>query len=147
MNGDDSPFSSTQTVPKQAGKSKKPWVFIGIGIISVIVISGLIKGIGRFTDDNYRTLDVFPSSDFLENHESLVGNRFRLNGTVDAELGTETGRGKLVSFRDDKSQKVIPVMIPSATLPGYPLGKDQRYKIEVEVTSGGMLYAKNLSKE
>lgn len=143
----DTPFAGRQTTlgsPRRVGRSVLAVVSIA-GALFVVI--GVLWASGKGSNDRYRTLEAFPAADFFENHESLSGGTFKLSATVDAELGTEEGRGRLVTFRDTQSKKVLPVMIPSGVMPGHALSKSQRYKMVIEVNRRGVLTAIHLEKE
>ena len=112
-----------------------------VAFVGILILRSVKSG------DKFRTLEAFPTVDFMENYETLLGGRFHLNATVDAELGTEPDRGKLVVLRDSRSKKVIPVLIPTDVMPNYALSKSQRYNLVVEVSRSGILDAVELEKE
>lgn len=143
----NTPFAERQAVLPEAKRHNKP-LYFGIGVLCVmLLLVGVYVGRGEKPGDKFRTLESFPTADFLENYEMLLGNRFKLNATVDAELGTHEAKGKLVVFRDSQSKKVVPVLIPSAVVPNYVLSKSQKYNLIIEVTKSGILNAINLEKE
>ena len=144
----NTPFADKQ-VKASAGqknfKNNSKYIIVGVALALVVGIGlFLTKG---FTSDRYRTLESININELLDSHERLVGGEFKLLATVDNELGTENTRGKLVSFRDSESLKVVPVMINSGELASRVLSKGQRYKLEVEVRNGGLLYAKHFEKD
>lgn len=143
----NTPFSSQRSVLTEPKKQNKALIFgIAALFLAVLSVGFLLRQSGK-TGDKFRTLETFPITDFLENYETLLGNKFKMSATVDAELGTEESKGKLVVFRDAVSKKVVPVMIPSAVVPGYALSKSQKYNLIIEVTRFGILNAINLEKE
>jgi len=142
----DTPFSGRQTVLKSP-KRVRVSVFAVAAMVGLLVVAGFIWASGKGSNDRYRTLEAFPVADFFENHESLSGGTFKLSATVDAELGMEEGRGRLVTFRDTQSKKVLPVMIPSGVMPGHAFSKSQRYKMVIDVNRRGVLTAIHLEKE
>jgi len=143
----ETPFSSQQATVRVA-KRGNTRLIAGVGALCLVfVVIGIILGKSKGSSDQYRTMEAFPVADFMENYESLQGGRFKLSGIVDAELGTEEGTGKLVTFRDSQSKKVVPVLIPDEVMPNHSLSKSQRYKVVLEVGRGGVLSATNLEKE
>jgi hypothetical protein len=143
----NTPFSAQRaTLPKP--KRQNYTLIFGVGALCVVIlVVGVLLGRGGKAGDKFRTLETFPTADFLDNYEMLLGNKFKMNVTVDAELGTEEGKGKLVVFRDSQSKKVVPVLIPTAVIPNFALSKSQKYNLILEVTKSGILNAINLEKE
>lgn len=141
------PFSGRQETlrkPQNGGK----WVVYLVSILCVaFAISTILLLKNKGGGDKYRTLEAFPTSDYLENYESLLGSRFKLNATVDAELGTEESTGKLVTFRDSQSKKIVPVLIPSEVMPNFALSKSQSCQMVIEVGRGGVITATQFEKE
>jgi len=148
MNNIETPFSQQETLLSKANNKIRynpRHIIVGVcGLIFAIAIMFSIKG---YTSDRFRTLELIDTQELLENHERLLGGKFKLMATVDAELGVEPGKGKLVAFRDAESQKIIPVLITSEELTSRTLSKGQRYKMEVEVTRGGLLQLNHLEKD
>lgn len=141
------PFSERRAVPSASKGLSKTSIFASVAGCLILLVLAVVIGRGRKSHGEFRTLEVFPVSDFLDNYEMLLGNKFKLSATVDAELGTEVDKGKLVVFRDGQSKKVLPVLIPSAVIPTYQLSKSQKYTLVLEVTKMGILTATNLEKE
>ena len=143
----DTPFANQRTMLKSPKRMSRSTITVLIAIGALFVVIGLFLASGKGSNDRYRTLQAFPTSDFFENHESLIGGVFKLSATLDAELGTETGRGKLVTFKDSQSKMILPVIIPPEVMPSHTLSKSQRYRMIVEVSRKGVLSATNLEKE
>ena len=147
MTEKDTPFADKQITPKQKAPVRNlNYYLIGGGVAIVLILGGMFAS-KNFTGDRLRTLELIDSEELLDNHESLLGGRFRLIATVDAELGTEPGKGKLVAFRDVESQVILPALVTQNELADRTLSKGQRYKMEVEVNRGGLLHVNYLEKE
>jgi hypothetical protein len=144
----ESPFEgqnkSLQNV--EGAKRQKKLYFIITGIILFILIIAYFL-MNDFNKDRYRTLESVQFNEALDNHERLLGGKFKMTATVDAELGTEIGNGKLVAFRDPSSKLVLPVLIPSSVLDNKSLNKGQEYQMEVEVLRGGLLQVNHIEKK
>ena len=143
----NTPFSSQRASLPEPKRHNRVLIFGIVALCLTVLAVGVLLGRGGKGSDKFRTLEAFPISDFLENYEMLLGNKFRMSATVDAELGTEEGKGKLVVFRDAQSKKVVPVLIPTAAIPNYAFSKSQKYNLVIEVTRAGILNAINLEKE
>lgn len=148
MNNIETPFSKQETLLSKANnKVRYNPRYIVVGVCALIFSIAIIFSIKEYASDRFRTLEPVDADELLSNHERLLGGKFKLMATVDAELGIEPGKGKLVAFRDAESQKIIPVLIISEELTSRTLSKGQRYKMEVEVTRGGLLQLNHLEKD
>lgn len=144
----NTPFSDRgEVLASKSGanlKTKKLAIIAGVSISALFLIFILSRSL---FSDSYRTLEVISVDELVDNHERLLNGKYKLVATVDAELGTESGKGKLVAFRDADSKDIVPVMISQEIMDNKSLSKGQRYKMEVEVTRGGLLYANQLDKD
>lgn len=110
----------------------------------------LLVGGGGFwvysqVSDPFRTLAVFPATEYLENSNSLRGNVYRVSGTVANQLGWSAETGRLYSLDLDEGKDVLPVLVP-ASFNSTNLQKGQRFIFEVEVDERGILLARRLQK-
>jgi len=147
MNNTETPFTNREARPDQKKIRSRSHLYLIGGIASAVLVMGIIFAVKGFSSDRYRTLELVNTHELLENHERLLGGKFKLLATVDVELGTEPGKGKLVAFRDSETQTIVPVMIATEELAERTLSKGQRYKMEVQVARGGILHANHLEKD
>lgn len=90
--------------------------------------------------DPLRTLEEFPIEAYLRNYESVLSTRFRADLILDADLGAELGKGRLFSFRSPSSGRILPILILENSGQST-FEKGQRYQLEVEVRSSGVICA------
>ncbi|MCF6311707.1 MAG: hypothetical protein L3J39_04580 [Verrucomicrobiales bacterium] len=137
----NTPFSeSEKEMPKTGSVGGKAAVWAALGGVGTVVVLAIGYMVYSSIQDPFRTLDIFPTEKYLRNHESVVGSRFRLELTVVAELGGDFDKGRLLSFRDDASQRALAVLV-SPDLGQVSFSKGQSYLAEIEVKNGGLIYA------
>ena len=147
-NNVESPFEGqNKRIENTRGKKSQTKLYLiiaGVALCALAVGYFLMSNTGN---DRYRTLESVQYNEVLDNHERLIGASFKIEGTVDAELGTEIAEGKLVTFRDPNSRDVLPILLSSSVLDGKILNKGQKYQMEVEVLRGGLVSAKHIQKQ
>jgi len=147
---EDTYEAPTRSRRKRGGRSNRslsllPWAIGGgvlllVGLIAVMILSK--KG-----PDRYATTETLNVHDYLENANSLRGNVYKITGTIDNQLAWTQNAGKLYSVKVETSgsTELIPVLVP-ANLNNLNLQKGQRFIIQVEVDTGGLLKVKNMEK-
>lgn len=140
------PFAdSYQTMPQKRSGGGKAALWGVLGAVGALILAGVAYMAFKGIQDPFRTLDNFPVEKFLANHQSVLGSRFKADLVVDAELGGAFDKGRLMSFRDDSTQKVLALLVgPESSQVGFTKG--QRYQVEVEVKEGGLIYAHQFKK-
>jgi hypothetical protein len=88
--------------------------------------------------------EVFPVADYLSKPANLNGNRYVLEAEVDSQLGSKEGVGRVIAVRSAKEKSRIALVIPE-TLDAN-LVPTQRYRFEVAVRQGGLIYVSKLEK-
>jgi hypothetical protein len=88
--------------------------------------------------------EPFPVADYLKAPGDLQGNRYVLEGEVDAQLQGKEGVGRLIAVHPLKDKTRLAVFI-SDTLNANLLVA-QRYRFTLLVRKGGLLYVTNLDK-
>lgn len=91
--------------------------------------------------------DAFPVQTYLDSPETLLGNRYSLDAEIDAQLDWREGVGRIVAVRP------LPATRDAARLPLFiadshqaNLMVAQRYRLELTVRRGGLLYVTALKK-
>ena len=138
------PFAHTQpTMPSARMGNPALWAVLGaVGAVALLGVGYL--GFQSLRDP-YRTLDNFPAEKYLSDYQGVVGNRFRAELIVDAELGGSFERGRILTFRDADSNQALAVLVPPE-LARISFSKGQRYRAEIEVGPGGLIQAYGLKK-
>jgi hypothetical protein len=115
-------------------------------LIVVAIVAGLIAGGVMFlnrTRDSGGPSAIFPVKDYLENANSLRGNNYKLEATVDSTLEVLQGVGRLFSV--ETSGDMLPVFVPAA-LNGTNVERGQKLKFRVYVTETGLIRADDIRK-
>lgn len=142
-----SPFAQTEAVISQGRRSGgRLFLFIGLGLILMVVGAAVTIGVMRYLDNPYRTLEVFPVSKYLDDYHALAGSKYKADFRVEADLGWKDGAGRLMLFSTSDDSRPIAVLIPAAVANGIYFTKGQTYTAEIEVKEGGLIYANSFQK-
>ncbi|MGC3991723.1 MAG: hypothetical protein QM796_18930 [Chthoniobacteraceae bacterium] len=133
-------------MPRRASSSVHPAWFILCAVLLIAAIVGgtLIFGALR---DPYRTLTPLDVSAYLENSNSLRGNTYKLDATIDSKLAWSAAEGSLysVNVSGKDGDQPLPLMVPSS-FNSLNVQKGQRFYIQVEVGDQGVLIARDFKK-
>lgn len=88
--------------------------------------------------------EVFPVADYQKSPGNLEGNHYVLEAEVDSQIKGEPGVGRLISVRPLKDKSRLPLFIADSL--NANLNVAQRYRFEIIVRKGGLLYVNRLSK-
>jgi hypothetical protein len=99
----------------------------------------LAPGCARQTQEN------FPVSAYLDAPENLQGNRYTLDAEIDAQLQWKEGTGRLLAVRPlESNASRLPLFIADSLNANLMVA--QRYRFELTVRGGGLLYVTALRK-
>lgn len=90
--------------------------------------------------------EPLPVAAYLESPDNLQGNRYALSAEIDAQLEWREGVGRLLSVRplDGPADARLPVFIADSLQANLMIA--QRYRLELTVRRGGLLYVTALRK-
>lgn len=91
-----------------------------------------------------RTGEPFPVRAFLAAPDNLQGNRYELEAEIDAQLNWREGLGRIIAVRTLRDNARLPVFIADSMQTNLLVA--QRYRFEVSVRKGGLLYVEHLKK-
>ncbi len=91
-----------------------------------------------------RSGEPFPVHAFLSAPDNLQGNRYELEAEIDAQLNWREGVGRLISVRALRGDARLPLFIGDSMKANLLVA--QRYRFEVTVRKGGLLYVEHLQK-
>ncbi len=125
---------------RRASSSVNPaWFAIAaVVVVAVIALGWSLKG----TVDPYRTLAPFPTSDYLQNSNSLRGNTYKVDGVVGEQLHYAKS-ARLISV--EVNGEPVSIIVP-AELRDVNVQKGQRLLFKVEVGEKGVLKAVGVKK-
>jgi hypothetical protein len=105
-----------------------------------VALAFLSPGCARQGDES------FPVSAYIDAPDNLQGNRYTLEAEIDAQLQWKEGVGRLLSVRplqgDDAPR--LPLFIADSLNANLMVA--QRYRFELTVRRGGLLYVTALQK-
>ena len=104
------------------------------------VLALLAPGCARQGDEN------FPVAAYLDAPDNLQGNHYTLEAEIDAQLQWKEGVGRLLSVRplDKENATRLPLFIADSLHANLMVA--QRYRFELTVRRGGLLYVTALGK-
>jgi hypothetical protein len=91
-----------------------------------------------------RSGEPFPVRAFLSAPDNLQGNRYLLEAEIDAQLNWREGVGRLIAVRTLRDDARLPVFIADSLKTNLLVA--QRYRFEITVRKGGLLYVERLKK-
>lgn len=92
----------------------------------------------------YDSLETFPHESYARQPDNLLGNQYSLNAQIHSQLAWEEGTGRLVAVMPEGSDQRLPVFIPDSL--GKSIHTGQRYKMQVAIRQGGLVYVEDLEK-
>jgi hypothetical protein len=88
--------------------------------------------------------EPFPVRAFLSAPDNLQGNRYELEAEIDQQLNWKEGVGRIIAVRSLRDGTRLPVFIADSMKANLLVA--QRYRFEVTVRKGGLLYVERLKK-
>ncbi|MDR1280432.1 MAG: hypothetical protein LBK99_06385 [Opitutaceae bacterium] len=94
--------------------------------------------------------EPLPVDTYLRSTDNLLGNRYTLDAEIDAQLNWKEGTGRLIAVRPLNANAArnaatrVPVFIADALNANLMVA--QRYRFEITVQKGGLLYVTSLKK-
>jgi hypothetical protein len=102
-------------MPRRASSSVHPaWLILCVILLIGAIVGGvLLFGVLR---DPYRTLTPLDVGAYLENSNSLRGNTYKLDATIDSKLVWSPTAGSLysVNVTDKDSEQPLPLLVPAS---------------------------------
>ncbi len=127
---------------RRASSATNPVWFL---VAALLIVGAIAVGwwLKSRVSDPFRTLPVFPLSEYMENANSLRGNTYKLDGVIGDQLGYQPSNRL---FNVKVNGQPIPVLVP-VEFNHLDLRKEQRFQFKVEVADKGVLKAKDVRKE
>lgn len=139
-----SPFDTSRAeVAPLPRRPKRLWWFAALILVAVSV--GVVFLV-RYLNEPLRTLETFPADKYFSGYQALRGAKFKGRLRVEADLGFQPDRGRLMVFASEADPRPLPVFIP-ADLAGQYFVKGQFYLMQLEVREGGIIYASSCVKD
>lgn len=117
-----------------------------IGLVALLA-AGLAGGyvVLHRGGDPLTGVTALSTEEYLESSNSLSGNVYRIEGTVDDRLDNwKSTEGRLFSVQVSEGGTFVPVWVPASV--GANIQRGQRYIFKVQVLETGVLEVKELLK-
>lgn len=88
--------------------------------------------------------EPFPVRAFVADPSNLQGNRYVIEAEIDAQINWREGVGRLIAVRTLRDNARLPVFIADSMKANLLVA--QRYRFEITVRKGGLLYVEGLKK-
>lgn len=127
---------------RRASSATNPAWFLAAAILvaAAITVGWWLKS---RVSDPFRTLPVFPLSEYMQNADSLRGNTYKLDGVIGQQL-KYTAAARL--FEVNIGSDPVSVLVPS-DFNNLDLRTGGRFQFKVEVAEKGILRARDVRKE
>jgi hypothetical protein len=129
-------------MPRRASSGPNSTAIIGIVafiLVAALVAMFLMKG----SKQKIKGATPLSMSEFLENGNSLRGNEYLIEGTVDQRWPRDNGQ--LVSLQVNDSEELIGIEIP-LSFNGLNIERSQKYAIKVKFREGGVPVATQIER-
>lgn len=109
-------------------------------LLCTVALALFAPGCGRPANE------PFPVTAYLEAPDNLLGNRYTLDAEIDAQLQWKEGTGRLLAVRplDSGDSSRLPLFIADSLNANLMVA--QRYRFDLTVRRGGLLYVTALRK-
>lgn len=113
-------------------------------LVSRFVVSAALSASFFLTSGCRPAGEPFPVRAFMSAPDNLQGNRYELEAEIDQQLNWREGVGRLIAVRTLKGDVRLPVFISDSLNANLLVA--QRYRFEITVRKGGLLYVERLKK-
>jgi hypothetical protein len=124
--------------------SSTPMPLPPMHFLSRFLLLAALLGAMFITTGCGRSGEPFPVRAFMAAPDNLQGNRYTLEAEIDAQLNWREGTGRLIAVRTLREDARLPVFIADSLKTNLLVA--QRYRFEVTVRKGGLLYVERLKK-
>lgn len=119
------------------------WMLIAVVLLMAAVAGGYFI-YGRVSDP-YRTMTPLPVRDYLENSNSMRGNTYKMEATIESSIEVSRSGGRLFSVNVVSENSLVPVLVPPQ-FNHVNIERGQRYFFKIEVGEKGVLRAQDVRK-
>lgn len=121
---------------------KIPWY---VFLLAILLVGGGAFLLIDSGDRPFRTASDLDGAVYATSAETLRGNTYRLEGTVDNILDWSPSQGRLISIRMLREDRLLPLVV-TKNFNSLNIQKGQKYIILVEVGDKGVLLTKEIRK-
>lgn len=109
-----------------------------------VLLAALAAPLLFLTSGCGRSGEPFPVRAFLSAPDNLQGNHYVLEAEIDQQINWREGIGRLIAVRTLRDDARLPLFIADSMKANLLVA--QRYRFEVTVRKGGLLYVERLKK-
>ncbi|MBX7158634.1 MAG: hypothetical protein K1X66_09650 [Verrucomicrobiae bacterium] len=130
-------------MPRRASAKHHPtiWIFV-VGLIIILGAGGYY--LYRNVNDPFRTLQPLDVSIYLENSNSLRGNTYKIQATIQNSLAWSPNLGRLFSVAMESGEP-LPLLVP-VQFNQTNLQKGQKFFFKIKISEKGILTVEDLKK-
>ena len=133
---------------KKKSKGIPPWL-IGL-IVLLLGVAAFLSLRQNSSEASLRTIEELNPDFYYENANSLRGNTYKMDVTIDSSLGNSPSNGRLFSVAAKSTDKsgapaILPVLVPTR-LGSLTIQKGQHYLMKVKVVDNGLLQVEEAEK-
>lgn len=133
---------------KKKSKGLPPW---SVALVLLLLAAAAYIVLHPASPDaSFRTIEELNPDLYYDNANSLRGNTYKIDATIESSLGNSQRRGRLFSVSLNTPEKggapvVLPVLIP-VNLGSLTIQKGQHYLMKVKVVENGLLEVEEARK-
>lgn len=140
-NGPSPRIGGSTELPQQR---TKVWLWFTIPLSLIVSAAGYFSFL--FLQDPFRKLPELRIDQYFGEFKALQGTHYRLRGRVDASLGWNSDKGRLLAFTVEGTQRRVAALL-SPSIGNQDFRKGQSYLLDVTVDTQGILMVNQLKKE
>lgn len=128
-------------MPRRASSSAHPlWLAIAAAVVIAAVAGGWFI---HSHSEPFRTITPLPLKDYLANSNSLRGNIYKLDATIEKSIDWSEKSGRLFSV--EAGGEILAVLVPPE-FKSMNIERGQRYMLKLEVADKGVLRIQEVRK-
>ncbi|MEZ5405695.1 MAG: hypothetical protein R3F23_05805 [Verrucomicrobiia bacterium] len=130
-------------MPRRASAKHHPtiWIFV-VGLIVILGAGGYYLYCN--VNDPFRTLQPLDVAVYLENSNSLRGNTYKIQASIQNSLAWSPNLGRLFSVAMESGEP-LPLLVP-AQFNQINLQKGQKFFFKIKISEKGILTVEDLKK-
>lgn len=131
---------------RRASSTTNPALIIGILIaVGALIYGGKTLMSGK--SNSFSDLPPLAIDELLENGNSLRGNQYLIEGSIDEKLRWTSDNGQMLSIRVKTStgEEIIPIRVPQE-FSNLNIEREQRYAFKIEFEKGGVPLATGITR-
>jgi hypothetical protein len=131
---------------RRASSRPQPWLLASCAVGALAAV-GAGYALFGYLQDPFRTVQPMDFSAYLDNAQSMRGNVYRVEGSIQHALAWVPAQGRLISVQVDQpgGRHFAALWVP-IEFNHVNVQKNQRYRFKVEVMNNGLLKVLDMGK-